>query len=65
MSRLLAAARPVYEELPGWKTDITGVRRFEDLPQRAQDYVLFVEKRIRTPIKWVSIGPHRDQVIMR
>ena len=65
VSRLLAAARPVYEELPGWKTDITGVRRFEDLPQRAQDYVLFVEKRIRTPIKWVSIGPHRDQIIRR
>jgi adenylosuccinate synthase len=65
VSRLLAAARPVYEELPGWKTDITGVRRFEDLPRRAQDYVLFVEKRIHTPIRWVSVGPHRDQIISR
>ena len=65
VSRLLHAARPVYEELPGWKTDITGVRNFEDLPQRARDYVLFIEKRIRTSIKWVSVGPHRDQIITR
>jgi adenylosuccinate synthase len=65
VSRLLPAARPVYEELPGWKTDISGVRTFKDLPKRAQEYVLFVEKRIHTPIKWVSIGPHRDQIITR
>ena len=65
VSRLLNAARPIYEELPGWKTDISGIRSFDELPQRARDYVLFVEKRIRTPIKWVSVGPHRDQIITR
>ena len=65
VSRLLDAARPVYEELPGWKTDISAVRSFADLPPNARDYVLFVEERIHTPVKWVSIGPHRDQIITR
>jgi adenylosuccinate synthase len=65
VSRLLHAARPVYEVLPGWKTDITGIRAFKDLPLLAQEYVVFVEKQIRTPIKWVSVGPHRDQIITR
>ena len=65
VSRLLDKATPVYQELPGWKTDITGVRKFEDLPARAREYVLFIEKRIRTPIKWISIGPRREQIITR
>jgi adenylosuccinate synthase len=65
VSRLLGRAVPVYEELPGWRTDLTAARRFEDLPGRARDYVLFIEKRIGTPIKWISIGPHRDQIIRR
>jgi adenylosuccinate synthase len=65
VSRLLEAARPVYEVLPGWKTDISSVRRFEELPARARDYVHFIESRIRTPIKWVSIGPRREQIIQR
>jgi adenylosuccinate synthase len=65
VSRLLEKCAAVYEELPGWKTDITAARSFEDLPQRAKDYVLFIEKRIATPITWISVGPHRDQIIRR
>ena len=65
VSRLLDKATPVYEELPGWKTDISAVRRFEDLPSKARDYVHFVERKIRTPIKIVSNGPHREQIILR
>jgi len=65
VSRLLDKAEPVYAELAGWKTDITGVRRFQDLPAQARDYVLFIEKHIRTRISWVSVGPHRDQIIKR
>jgi adenylosuccinate synthase len=65
VSRLLDSATAVYQNLPGWKTDLTAVRRFDELPQNAKDYVLFIEKRIRTPIKWISIGPHRDQIITR
>ena len=65
VSRLLDTAVPVYQELPGWKADLTAVRSFNDLPPKARDYVLFIEKKIHAPIKWISIGPHRDQIIMR
>ena len=65
VSRLLDKAQPVYAELAGWKTDISGARRFQDLPAQARDYVLFVEKHIRTRITWVSVGPRREQIIKR
>jgi adenylosuccinate synthase len=65
VSRLLDAAEPVYEQLVGWKSDIGGLRSFEELPPKARDYVLFIEEKIRTPIKWISVGPHRQQMIRR
>jgi adenylosuccinate synthase len=65
VSRMLDKASAVYAELPGWKTDIMGVRKFEDLPPHAREYVLFIEKRIHTPIKWISVGPRREQIIKR
>jgi len=65
VSRLLGRVQPVYRELPGWKTDLTAARKFEDLPKNARDYVLFIEERIAAPIRWISIGPHRDQIIRR
>jgi len=65
VSRLLESAEPVLQELPGWKTDIGGVRSFDDLPARARDYVLFIEERIRAPIRWISVGPRREQIIRR
>ncbi len=65
VSRLLDVAQPVFEELPGWKTDIGEIRTFEDLPQKARDYVLFIEERIRVPIRWISVGPRREQIIRR
>ena len=61
----LGGAEPVYERLPGWKTDISGIRRYEDLPFAAQDYVLYIEKRIGVPIRWISVGPRREQLIDR
>lgn len=65
VTRLLDGAEAVYETLPGWKTDIRGARTFEELPARAKDYVLFLEKRIGVPIRWISVGPQRDQTIRR
>lgn len=53
------------EDRPGWTEDITGVRRFEDLPTAAQNYVEFVEEALGVPIVMVSIGPDREQVIPR
>ncbi|HEY7271634.1 MAG TPA: adenylosuccinate synthase [Actinoplanes sp.] len=58
-------AVPIYETLPGWKQDITGARRFEDLPKDAQRFVEFVEERIRARISVVGVGPGRDEVIER
>jgi len=65
VSRLLDKATPVYEELAGWKSDLSAARKFEDLPAKAREYVLFIEKRIKTPIRWISVGPRREQIIKR
>jgi adenylosuccinate synthase len=58
-------AVPIYETLPGWKSDISGCRRFEDLPKDAQRFVEFVEERIRARISIVGVGPGREAVIER
>ena len=62
---LLADAKPVMEYVPGWKCDISGVRKWEDLPQAARNYVELVEKAIGCPIGYVSVGPERDSIILR
>jgi adenylosuccinate synthase len=56
--------QPVYEELPGWRTDITGAKSFADLPENAQKYVRRLEELAGCPIVMVSIGPRRDQTIV-
>jgi adenylosuccinate synthase len=58
-------AVPIYETLPGWKSDISGCRRFEDLPKDAQRFVEFVEERIRARVSIVGVGPGREAVIER
>jgi adenylosuccinate synthase len=55
---------PVYEELPGWKCDITGVRSFEQLPENAKKYVKRLEELAGCPIVLVSVGPRRDQTMV-
>ena len=55
--------QPVYEELPGWKTDITGVKCFEELPEKARSYVRRLEELAGCEIVMVSVGPRRDQTI--
>ena len=61
----LEKARPVLEVLPGWKCDIRGIRRYEDLPENARRYVEFIEKQIGFPITMVSNGPGREDIIYR
>jgi len=61
----LAKARPIYEELPGWHDDISSCRKFEDLPQEAQDYVRFIEARTGVPVLLIGVGADRDDTIMR
>ncbi|MBO4470495.1 MAG: adenylosuccinate synthase [Clostridia bacterium] len=61
----LDECKPVIETVKGWKKDISGVRTWEDLPEEAKAYVQMIEKAIRCPIKWVSVGPERDSIILR
>lgn len=61
----LAESKPIYEKLPTWEEDIQDVRKFEDLPQNAQNYLTFIEKQTNIPIKLIGVGPRRDQVIIR
>lgn len=56
---------PVVEYFDGWKCDISNVRTWEDLPQQAKDYVLYIEKAVGCPIKYVSVGAQRDSIIIR
>lgn len=58
-------AKPIYETFPGWSEDITGARRFEDLPQTAQDYVLMLERISGARISAIGVGPARDAIIVR
>jgi adenylosuccinate synthase len=55
---------PVYETLPGWKKDITGVRNFSDMPEELKSYIRYIEEKTGVPIKIVSVGPDRKQTII-
>ena len=61
----LQEAKPVFEMLEGWNCDISGVRRWEELPAAAQRYVEFAEEKLGCPIRYVSVGPERDAIILR
>ena len=58
-------AEPVIEYFDGWKCDVSGIRRWEDLPKAAQDYINFIEEQIGCPIKYISVGAERDSIIIR
>lgn len=61
----LYRAKPVLEKLPGWKSDITGIRNWDDLPEECKAYVDEIERRIECPITYVSNGPAREDIIVR
>lgn len=64
-ARKLEQSTPQYETLAGWDEDIQGVRRFDNLPAAAQNFVEFLEAKLEVPITKVGVGPNRDQVINR
>ncbi len=55
---------PIYEEMPGWSEDVSGVRNINDLPIEALQYVRRIEQLIGAPIDMISVGPERDQAIV-
>jgi len=61
----LEKAAPVIEYLDGWGCDISSVRRWEELPAAARKYVEYIERAVGCPIKYVSVGPERDSIIIR
>ncbi len=62
--KILKACKPAFETLPGWSEDISGVRKIDDLPQNAKDYLSRIEELTETPINIISVGPGRDQTII-
>lgn len=56
---------PVYVELPGWKTDMTAMKSEDEFPEAFRNYIAFLEEQLQTPITIVSIGPDREQTILR
>ena len=60
---VLYDCEPIYDELPGWGQDITGVRKYEDLPAEARAYVEYIQEAVGVPIGWVSVGPERTQLV--
>ena len=61
----LEKAKPVLKKLPGWKCDIRGIKKYEDLPENCRKYIEFIENQIGYPITMVSNGPGRDDIIYR
>ena len=61
----LKRCKPIIEKLPGWKCDIRGIRRYEDLPVNVRRYVEFIEQAIGVPVGIVSNGPAREDIIYR
>ncbi len=61
----LAKAKPVYTKLPGWKEEIRGITKYEDLPENCRNYIEFIEKELEVPVTMVSNGPGRHEIIHR
>ena len=55
---------PIYIDIKGWKTDLTKMTTYDELPQEVKDYVSFIEKEIEVPVKIISVGPDRKQTIL-
>ena len=58
-----ADVKPVYTEMAGWNTDLTGIRSKEQFPRELKEYIIFLEKELKVPVKYVGVGPDREQII--
>jgi adenylosuccinate synthase len=63
--RVLYNCHPVYEDLPGWNSDISGIRKFDDLPKEARQYIEYVEETIGIPVTMIGVGPAREAIVLR
>jgi len=60
---LNADVKPVFTEMAGWNTDLTGIRSKEQFPRELKEYIIFLEKELKVPVKYVGVGPDREQII--
>jgi adenylosuccinate synthase len=56
---------PIYREFEGWNSDICNIRNYDDFPQQFKDYVAFIEAETGVPVKIISVGPDREETIIR
>ncbi len=56
---------PIYKEFAGWRADISGVRRYEDFPREFKEYVEFIERETGVPVAIISVGPDREETVIR
>jgi adenylosuccinate synthase len=56
---------PVYKEIKGWKTDINNIRDYNELPRELTNYINFIEQETGVPVTMISVGPKRDEIIIR
>lgn len=61
----LKKAKPVYDYLPGWNCEIRGIKKYEDLPENRRNYIEYIERELGVPVKMVSNGPGREDIIYR
>lgn len=61
----LKKAKPVWKVLPGWQTDIRGIKKFEELPENCRNYITFAEEFLKVPVTMVGVGPKREDIIYR
>ena len=64
-ANLFAEAKPQYQTLPGWKSDISAIRDFDALPAAAKNYLDFIEKQTGVPVALIGVGPNRAEIIVR
>ena len=62
--QILGDCKPIYETLPGWSEDISGVRNYNDLPENTKKYLKRIEEIVETSVQIISIGPGRDETIV-
>ena len=63
--KLLSRMKPIYREFPGWQSDLSAARKFEDLPENAQAYIRFIEEQTGIPVAMIGVGPSREECIVR
>jgi adenylosuccinate synthase len=57
--------KPLYKEFKGWKTKIAEIRKYEELPTELTNYIKFIEDYVKIPVKIISVGPDREETIIR